>query len=192
MSPAMKTAALAGLAATAAAFAPMAPAALPAVSAHRCPKDRAASGLRMGFFDFAQSKGDGLTFKEWTHKEALKGPKGAGLGGDIEVLFKIGDEEKPTNAFAGQPLSEVAAQVRCHRPLAPPRRDAGRRLRGAVDTTIVLRAGGRRDPVQVQKGRVRDVQGNDRWTLDASVPDQDPSPWQGRSFPSQHPRGGFR
>ena len=84
-----------------------------------------------------------------------------GLGGDIEVLFKIGDEEKPTNAFAGQPLSEVAAQVRCHRPLAPPRRDAGRRLRGAVDTTIVLRAGGRRDPVQVQKGRVRDVQGND-------------------------------
>jgi ferredoxin len=111
MSPAMKTAALAGLAATAAAFAPMAPAALPAVSAHRCPKDRAASGLRMGFFDFAQSKGDGLTFKEWTHKETLKGPKGAGLGGDIEVLFKIGDEEKPTNAFAGQPLSEVAAQA---------------------------------------------------------------------------------
>jgi hypothetical protein len=65
----------------------------------------------MGFFDFAQSKGDGLVFKEWTTKDTLEGPKGAGLGGNIDVLFKIGEEEKPTKAFAGQPLSEVAAQV---------------------------------------------------------------------------------
>jgi aerobic-type carbon monoxide dehydrogenase small subunit (CoxS/CutS family) len=65
----------------------------------------------MGFFDFAQSKGDGLVFKEWTTKDTLEGPKGAGLGGNIDVLFKIGEEEKPTKAFAGQPLSEVAAQA---------------------------------------------------------------------------------
>lgn len=71
---------------------------------------------RMGLFDGflkGDGKGDGkgVVFKEWTSKETVDGPKGAGLKGDIDVLFKIGEQEIPTRAFAGQPLSEVASQV---------------------------------------------------------------------------------
>lgn len=89
-----------------------APATLPNPSAHRCYQlRRGAAAPQMGFFDFAQSKGDGLVFKEWKTKDAVDGPRGAGLEGDIDILFKIGDTEKPTRAWVGQPLSEVAAQV---------------------------------------------------------------------------------
>ena len=102
--------AAAALAAPALGFAP---AALPTPSAHRRyqPRQGAAAAPRMGFFDFAQSKGDGLVFKEWKTKEAVDGPKGAGLEGDVDILFKIGDVEKPTRAWVGQPLSDVAAAV---------------------------------------------------------------------------------
>jgi hypothetical protein len=90
-----------------------APAALPAPSAQRRHQllRQGASAPRMGFFDFAQSKGDGMVFKEWKTKDAVDGPRGAGLEGDVDILFKIGEEEKTTRAWVGQPLSEVAAQV---------------------------------------------------------------------------------
>lgn len=90
-----------------------APAALPAPSAQRRHQllRQGVSAPRMGFFDFAQSKGDGMVFKEWKTKDAVDGPRGAGLEGDVDILFKIGEEEKTTRAWVGQPLSEVAAQA---------------------------------------------------------------------------------
>jgi hypothetical protein len=76
----------------------------------------AAGGLKMGIFDsiLPGNKPDekAVVFKAWSTKDVVEGPKGAGLKGDIEVIFKIGDEDtKTTKCFAGQPLSEVATQV---------------------------------------------------------------------------------
>jgi len=76
----------------------------------------AAAGLKMGIFDsiLPGNKPDekAVVFKAWSTKDVVEGPKGAGLKGDIEVIFKIGDEDtKTTKCFAGQPLSEVATQV---------------------------------------------------------------------------------
>ncbi len=70
----------------------------------------------MGIFDsiLPGNKPDekAVVFKAWSTKDVVEGPKGAGLKGDIEVIFKIGDEDtKTTKCFAGQPLSEVATQV---------------------------------------------------------------------------------
>jgi len=70
----------------------------------------------MGIFDsiLPGNKPDekAVVFKAWSTKDVVEGPKGAGLKGDIEVIFKIGDEDtKTTKCFAGQPLSEVATQA---------------------------------------------------------------------------------
>ena len=92
----------------------------PGIEAH---SRRAAVAPRMGLFD-GLLKGDssGVVFKEWTHKGTIDGPKGAGLQGNVDVVFKTGDEIKHTRAFAGQPLSEVASQVDL-----VPRKSAARR-----------------------------------------------------------------
>eukprot|EP00617_Octactis_speculum_P014121 CAMPEP_0185756632 /NCGR_PEP_ID=MMETSP1174-20130828/15055_1 /TAXON_ID=35687 /ORGANISM="Dictyocha speculum, Strain CCMP1381" /LENGTH=213 /DNA_ID=CAMNT_0028435683 /DNA_START=29 /DNA_END=670 /DNA_ORIENTATION=+ len=50
-------------------------------------------------------------FKDWAKRDVVDGPKGAGLKGDVDVVFKIGDTVKTTRANVGQPLSEVAIQA---------------------------------------------------------------------------------
>jgi len=119
MSP-RTTAALIAAAALASPAMGFAPGALPQFGAHRRglrESSSSAGAVKMGLFDSILGKKEKDTsgpvvFKEWSQKDVVDGPKGAGLQGDIACLFKIGDEEKPTTAFAGQPLSDVATQVR--------------------------------------------------------------------------------
>ncbi len=108
-------AALAVAAALAAQGAAFAPAAIPMLQHHRCALRQTAAAPRMGLFDglLGDKKSENaVTFKEWTFSGTVDGPKGAGLVGNVDVVFKIGEEVKSTRAFAGAPLSEVAAQVR--------------------------------------------------------------------------------
>lgn len=82
---------------------------------HRRALRQAAAAPRMGLFDglLGDKKSEkAVTFKQWTFTGAVDGPKGAGLAGNVDVVFKIGEEVKSTRAFSGAPLSEVAAQVR--------------------------------------------------------------------------------
>ena len=103
----------AAIAAQGAAFAPAAMGMMP--QQHRRALRQAAAAPRMGLFDglLGDKKSENaVTFKEWTFSGTVDGPKGAGLAGNVDVVFKIGEEVKSTRAFAGAPLSEVAAQVR--------------------------------------------------------------------------------
>jgi len=119
MSP-RTTAALIAAAALASPAMGFAPGALPQFGALRRglrESSSSAGDVKMGLFDSILGKKEKyssgpVVFKEWSQKDVVDGPKGAGLQGDIACLFKIGDEEKPTTAFAGQPLSDVATQVR--------------------------------------------------------------------------------
>ena len=94
-----------------------APAAAPQLSSsHRRGRQCSVPGPRMGLFDSIlpgkKDDSNAVVFKEWSTKDVVEGPKGAGLKGDVDVTFKIGEEDvKSTKAFAGQPLSEVAIQV---------------------------------------------------------------------------------
>ena len=104
-------AAAAALSAPAAAFAPTA---LPLSQGHGRALRQAAAAPRMGLFDGLLGGGKdskAVVFKEWTQQDVVDGPKGAGLAGNVDVVFKIGEDVKTTRAFAGAPLSEVAAQV---------------------------------------------------------------------------------
>ena len=111
----------AAIAAQGAAFAPAAMGMMP--QQHRRALRQAAAAPRMGLFDglLGDKKSEkAVTFKEWTFSGTVDGPKGAGLAGNVDVVFKIGEEVKSTRAFAGAPLSEVAAQVDCGRGLCVP------------------------------------------------------------------------
>lgn len=94
-----------------------APAAAPQLSSsHRRGRQCSVPGPRMGLFDSIlpgkKDDSNAVVFKEWSTKDVVEGPKGAGLKGDVDVTFKIGEEDvKSTKAFAGQPLSEVAIQA---------------------------------------------------------------------------------
>lgn len=104
-------AAAAALSAPAAAFAPTA---LPLSQGHGRALRQAAAAPRMGLFDGLLGGGKdskAVVFKEWTQQDVVDGPKGAGLAGNVDVVFKIGEDVKTTRAFAGAPLSEVAAQA---------------------------------------------------------------------------------
>ncbi len=108
-------AALAVAAALSAQVTAFAPAAVPMPRHHRRALRQTAAAPRMGLFDglLGDKKSENaVTFKEWTFSGTVDGPKGAGLAGNVDVVFKIGEEVKSTRAFAGAPLSEVAAQVR--------------------------------------------------------------------------------
>eukprot|EP00277_Geminigera_cryophila_P000834 CAMPEP_0179427970 /NCGR_PEP_ID=MMETSP0799-20121207/13772_1 /TAXON_ID=46947 /ORGANISM="Geminigera cryophila, Strain CCMP2564" /LENGTH=234 /DNA_ID=CAMNT_0021203257 /DNA_START=10 /DNA_END=714 /DNA_ORIENTATION=+ len=169
MSP-RTTAALIAAAALASPAMGFAPGALPQFGAHRRglrESSSSAGAVKMGLFDSILGKKEKDTsgpvvFKEWSQKDVVDGPKGAGLQGDIACLFKIGDEEKPTTAFAGQPLSDVATQANAFIPYKCKKGECGTcdvLINGkwvhACQTTIPSMAKGEVFQVNIREGKVQ-------------------------------------